>query len=67
MIQQIIDKLFCKHKWKTHNKVKYNWVEKVPLRGTEYYYLPQYQEQKFSEITEILICDNCGKVKKIDY
>lgn len=62
-MKQLFEKWFCKHVWKAHHrretkieyfdtKDNYNWY-KIPLHK--------------SIITEILICEKCGKIKKITY
>ena len=50
MIKQILQKLSCLHKWKSHNRTK---VYDPECRDTPY------------EIKETLICQTCGKIKKI--
>jgi hypothetical protein len=51
--------IFCKHKWKTHTKKVYEWYEKIDGSWDK--------TQLVSETIEILICDKCGKLKKIKY
>lgn len=43
----------------THAKKNYEWAEKV--KGTWNY------TETFSETVEVLICEKCGKIKKIRY
>lgn len=45
-------KLFCCHKWHVHKEVVWYWGEDT--NGTP------------DGIRQILICDNCGKIKKIE-
>jgi len=52
-------KWFCKHKWKTHTKKVYGWTQKV--EGT------WDRTETVSETTEILICEKCGKITKLEY
>tara|TARA_R110002020_G_scaffold465503_1_gene686952 strand:+ start:1227 stop:1403 length:177 start_codon:yes stop_codon:yes gene_type:complete len=52
-------KLFCEHKWKVHAKKEYRWDEKVD--GT------WDKVETVSKTYEILICEKCGKIKKIIY
>ena len=56
---KLFEKLFCKHKWKSHIKEVYNWRDKVD--GT------WDTMNNYSSTTEILICQECGKIKKIEY
>jgi Fe2+ or Zn2+ uptake regulation protein len=55
----IFIRMFCKHKWKTHTKKVYVWIQKV--EGT------WDRMETVSETTEILICEKCGKIHKIKY
>ncbi len=52
-------RIFCKHKWKTHTKKYYQWEQKV--EGT------WNRLETISETVEILICEKCGKIHKINY
>ena len=56
-------KLFCKHKWKVHNRDKI--LVKELDTDTKYWYTPIWYQ--YYETTEILICEECGKIKKIKY
>ena len=47
-------KLFCLHKWNTHNKVEYT------IFGMN-------NELIEKGIREVLICSQCGKIKTIQY
>ncbi len=53
MWKTIINKLFCLHQWKSHAKSTYRFDY---LNGN-----------KSEQITEIIICDKCGKIKQINY
>lgn len=54
MLKQIIEKLFCKHKWITRAKINtFNEGESEQLG-----YLPYQTKVTF-------ICDICGKIKQI--
>jgi len=55
----LFKKLFCLHKWETHAKKEYQWEEHI--KGT------WGKFEKVSETTEILICEECGKIEKIKY
>ena len=47
-------KIFCGHKWKIHAKKEYKWQQEV--------------KQELTSLTiEVLICETCGKIKKIKY
>ena len=59
-------RLFCRHKWKTHAKEKYEWTEEIIVPGTEHWFTPKLQKYEVSETKEVLICD-CGTVKIIKY
>ncbi len=63
----IFEKLFCKHKWKTHIKKEYEWEETQIVDGTKMWYKPVIEVQIKSETTEVLICESCGKIKVIEY
>lgn len=54
MWKKFISKIFCLHKWETHAK-----VEREAL----------YIQNRVvnTESTEILICTECGKIKKLVY
>lgn len=47
--------MFCSHKWKSHTKKSYEWNEKGDMINT------------VSNTIEVLICEECGKIKKIKY
>lgn len=51
--------IFCKHKFKTHAKKEYEWTEKIPDTWDAF--------RLVSETVEVLICEKCGKIKKIRY
>lgn len=50
--QRVMRKTFCFHKWKSHNNT------------TEHHSSPTMQGDT---IREILVCDNCGKIRQIQY
>lgn len=52
-------RMFCKHKWQTHAKIDYSWIEKV--EGT------CDKTQNVGHTVEVLICEKCGEIKKIKY
>lgn len=52
-----VKKFLCAHKWKFHDKKE---VIRTKI------YVNGYKEVD-NLTTEILICDNCGKIKKILY
>lgn len=55
----LFEKLFCKHKWKSHHKEE----------RTESFRIPNTEEYvKTKDFTrEVLICEKCGKIKTIEY
>jgi len=55
MLQRIIDKFLCLHLWKSHAKVQTSWIEDLK------------EVQTNIHTTEILICEYCGKIKKLEY
>ncbi len=55
---RLFKKMFCSHKWKLHAKKEYRWEEENPFDGETHTYSNTY---------EVLICENCGKIKKIRY
>ncbi len=63
----LFKKWFCLHSWKTHAKEKYEWKEIEATKGTSHWYDPKWQEQEYSEVVEILICEKCGKINKVSY
>lgn len=66
-MKNILEKLFCKHQWKTHVKETYSWEEMEVVEGTEHWIRPKFNTVEYSETVEILICEKCGKVHKINY
>lgn len=60
-------KLFCKHKWKTHAKDVHEWNDLNIVNGTDAWFNPALVGQKKRRTTEILICEECGAIKKIIY
>ena len=67
MVMNIIKKLFCLHKWITHAKKEYKWTETEVVYGTEHWYTPLTEVQEKEVTDEVLICTECGKIKKISY
>ena len=63
----LLKKLFCSHKWQTHAKQKYTRTTKEVVEGSEYWYQPMVQNKVTDTTNEILICTECGKIKKIEY
>lgn len=63
----LLDKLFCKHEWKSHVKETYNWSTTELVKGTEHYFHPKLDVIENSETVEVLICQKCGKIHKITY
>jgi hypothetical protein len=57
----------CNHKWVSHAKKEYTTIEKEIVDETENWNEPVIQEVSYSETREILICTECGKIKKIIY
>ncbi len=58
-MRTIFEKLFCKHKWKTHTKKERSLSERVPLTDRS------VLVKIFTR--EVLICESCGKIKTIEY
>lgn len=54
----LFKKLFCGHKWKKHAKTQYT-------KGSNFDAL--IFKNKYEYTQEILICEHCGKIKKIEY
>lgn len=63
----LFTELFCRHQWKSHCKEKYDWKERVVVPHTKYWLVPDTMEQEYSSVTEIFICEKCGKIKLIEY
>ena len=58
----VLNKIFCSHKWIIH--IKKNFTTEM--------FTKQYGEYKGTGVTrdmttEVLICEKCGKIKKIEY
>jgi len=51
MLKKLIEKILCMHKWNTYNESK-----TFEYSGAE---LPIY-------VTHTLICEKCGKIKKVN-
>ena len=51
MLRKLIEKWSCKHKWKIHNTTN--------IRDTEMPDIP-------TAVRQTLICQECGKIKKIN-
>jgi Fe2+ or Zn2+ uptake regulation protein len=66
-MKNILDKLFCKHQWKTHAKEIYSWEQTEIVEGTEHWIKPKFNTIEYGETVEVLICEKCGKVHKINY
>jgi len=60
MIDLIIKKLVCLHAWESHAKKDDQWEEEKTINKELY-------KTKYHEITEILICNKCGKIEKLIY
>lgn len=60
----LFEKLFCKHKWKTHYKREVSSTTHIKnLMGDGYNNTGITKD--FTR--EVLICETCGKIKKIEY
>lgn len=58
---KMFQKLFCPHKWIVHAKQKYEETNSSPsIHGGRV-------TDKISFTREVLICEKCGKIKKIEY
>lgn len=53
-MKKILEKLLCNHVWKNHAKTTSNLLQGYRVEGT-------------ISTTEILICEKCGRIKKIVY
>ena len=59
--------LFCAHSYVSLSKKEYNWSEQVLDKDTTHYLYPKYNLVQVSSTTEVLLCEKCGKIKKIKY
>jgi len=59
--------IFCKHKWETHAKDRCELTKHFVVEDTKSWYYPKLDSKTVIETTEILICQKCGKIKKITY
>jgi len=62
-----LPQLFCKHKYDFYAKKLYEYEETEILPDTKYWARPKFQTQQYSETVEVLICNKCGLVKRIEY
>lgn len=67
MFKKLIDKLFCLHQWKTHTKEVYEWTESEIDVNSTYMLNPLINTFEYKETVEVLICEKCGKIKKVVY
>lgn len=58
---------FCSHQMVSHAKEKYEYTTKELVEGTEHWHHPIIQDITYSNITEVLICKECGKIEIIKY
>jgi hypothetical protein len=58
---------FCKHKWKSHNKIVDIHVEKLVNEETVDWEKPIIIDIEYTCVSEVLICDKCGKIEVINY
>ncbi len=63
----VIEKLFCGHKWDIHAKSSISYEKKEVLEDTKHWSHPIIFEYAYTKTTEILLCQVCGKIKKITY
>ncbi len=63
----MIRQLFCKHNWETHTRETIEYEEKEIVEGTELWFSPSIVTYPYKDVTEILICKKCGKIKKIEF
>ena len=56
----LFKKLFCSHKWESHTSRAYKIIRRVPLNLNAEITTDEYT-------IEVLICKECGKIKKIEY
>lgn len=56
---RLFEKLFCKHKWKSHDKkARTNKIK--DWENGNYITLREFTR-------EVFICEKCGKIKQIEY
>jgi len=67
MFKKLIEKLLCLHQWKRHDKKIYGWTETKIDDKTQFWINPVLTTSKFEKTIEILICEKCGKIHKIEY
>lgn len=60
-MKKLFEKLFCKHKWKSHSKESFQRETFQRVYGGE------VSLGKSIYTTEVLICEICGKIKTIQY
>lgn len=53
-MKKILEKLLCNHKWIDHAKVERECA-------------PSFINGRIESTTEILICEKCGRIKKLIY
>lgn len=63
-MKSLFEKWFCKHKWISHHKQAYK-REIFERWQYEKEYRPTGVTKETTE--EVLICEKCGKIKKIEY
>jgi Fe2+ or Zn2+ uptake regulation protein len=56
----LLKKLFCLHKWKSHDKREFTDSKRSHFNPHEWIKTRNYTK-------EVLICENCGKIKHIEY
>lgn len=62
MLKRILEKYLCLHKWKSHALKEYIWSEEEQSLNPEVILTRNCQKT-----TEILICEHCGAIKKLEY
>lgn len=60
----IFPQLFCKHRYKTHNKQEFQ-TETFTRPYVAGPYIPSGVTRDI--VKEVLICEKCGKIKQIEY
>ena len=62
VILRIMDKFFCLHEWTTHAKKETTWETEQKGMAPNTIRMIRHEQT-----TEILVCEGCGKIKKLEY
>ncbi len=66
-MKELFKKISCRHHWEVHDKNEVEWSEKNIVENTFYWFKPLVNISIHREITEVLICKKCGKIKVVKY